>query len=140
LKAKLADKVSRYTDAGWWVPAMVQQAVPMVYVPKKSTRLRTIFDLQIQNDNMEKDISPFPDQDAICNDVACVPYRSKLDISEAYEQIHIVPEDVHKTTFTTIFGTFVSQVMQQGDCNALLTFQQLMTSIFCDLVRPCIPG
>src|SRR6266481_6791558 len=130
LKAELADKVSQYTNAGWWVPAMAQQAVPMVCIPKKSTQLRTVFDLWIQNDNTEKDILPFPDKDTICNDIAHIPYRSKLDMSEAYEQIHIVPEDVHKTTFTTIFGTFVSQVMQQGDCNAPSTFQWLMTLIF----------
>src|SRR6266481_6153061 len=132
LKAELANKVSQYTDVGWWVLAMVQQAVPMVCIPKKSAQLRTVFDLWIQNDNMEKDVSPFPDQDVIRNDVACTPYRSKLDMLEAYEQIHIVPEDVHKMTFATIFGTFMSQVMQQGDCNAPSTFQRLMTSIFHD--------
>ncbi len=54
---------------------------------------------------MEKDVSPFLDQDVICNDVARTPYRSKLDMLEVYEQICIVPEDVHKTTFATIFGT-----------------------------------
>src|SRR6266481_926978 len=54
LKAELANRVSQYTDAGWWVPAMMQQAVPMVCVPKKSARLRTVFDLQIQNDNTGK--------------------------------------------------------------------------------------
>src|SRR6266481_6150482 len=130
LKAELANKVSQYTDVGWWVPATAQQAVPMVCVPKKSARLRTVLDLQIQNDNTEKDVSPFPDQDTICNDVAHTPYRSKLDMSEAYEQIRIVPKDIHKMTFATIFGTFMSQVMQQGDCNALSTFQRLMTLIF----------
>ena len=36
--------------------------------------------------------------------------------------------------FTTIFGTFVSQVMQQGDCNTPSTFQRLMTSVFRDFV------
>ena len=36
--------------------------------------------------------------------------------------------------FTTIFGTFMSWVMQRGDCNAPLTFQRLMTSVFCDFV------
>src|SRR6266481_1313515 len=110
----------------------------MVCVPKKSARLRTVFDLWIQNDNMEKDVSPFLDQDAICNDVARAPYRSKLDMWEVYEQIRIVPEDVHKTTLATIFGTFVSQVMQQGDCNAPSTFQWLMTSIFCDHIARLI--
>ena len=40
------------------------------------------------------------------------------------------PDNVWKTAFTTIFGTFVSQVMQQGDCNAPATFQHLMTVTF----------
>ena len=32
--------------------------------------------------------------------------------------------------FATILGTFVSHVMQQGDCNVPATFQQLMTWVF----------
>ena len=55
-------------------------------------------------------------------------------MTEAYEQTHIRPEDVGKTTFSTIFGTFQSQVMQMGDCNAPSTFQQLMTAIFQDFL------
>ena len=79
----------------------------MLCVLKKSGKLRTVFDLHMQNDNTEKDISPFPDQDTIWHDIARAPYRSKLDMSEAYEQIHIRLEDVPKTTFSTIFGKFV---------------------------------
>ena len=56
-------------------------------------------------------------------------------MTEAYEQMHIRPEDVGKTTFSTIFSTFQSQVMQMGDCNAPSTFQQLMTAIFRDFLR-----
>ncbi|KIN92793.1 hypothetical protein M404DRAFT_57019, partial [Pisolithus tinctorius Marx 270] len=59
-------------------------------------------------------------------------YRSKIDLSNAYEQVCIEPEDVWKTAFSTIFGTFISQVMQQGDCNAPAMFQRLMTVIFRD--------
>ncbi|KAF8473608.1 hypothetical protein JB92DRAFT_2823212 [Gautieria morchelliformis] len=44
-------------------------------------------------------------------------YRTKLDMSEAYEQIRIHPDHVAKTAFTTILGTFRSQVIQMGDCN-----------------------
>ena len=51
-------------------------------------------------------------------------------MSEAYEQIHMRLEDVPKTAFATIFGTFVSLVMQQGDYNAPSTFQRLMTVVF----------
>jgi len=62
----------------------------------------------MQNDNTEKDVSPFPDQDPIWHDIAHAPYRSKLDMSEAYEQIPIKSEDVPKTAFSTIFSTFMS--------------------------------
>ena len=55
-------------------------------------------------------------------------------MTEAYEQTRIRPEDVNKTTFSTIFGTFQSQVMQMGDCNAPSTFQWLMTAIFRDFL------
>ena len=48
----------------------------------------------------------------------------------AYEQIPMEPKDVWKTAFATIYGTFVSHTMQQGDCNTSATFQWLMTVIF----------
>ena len=102
----------------------------MLCVLKKNGKLRMVFDLRMQNDNMEKDISHFPDQDTIRHDITHAVYRSKLDMSEAYEQIRVRPEDVPKTAFATIFGMFVSLVMQQGDCNAPSTFQRLMTMVF----------
>jgi RNase H-like domain found in reverse transcriptase/Reverse transcriptase (RNA-dependent DNA polymerase) len=45
-----------------------------------------------------------------------------------------MPEDVHKTAFTTIFGTFVSNVMQQGDCNAPSMFQRSMNITFREFI------
>ena len=55
-------------------------------------------------------------------------------MTEAYEQTRIKPEDVRKTTFSTIFGTFQSRVIQMGDCNAPSTFQRLMTATFRDYI------
>jgi hypothetical protein len=77
---------------------------------------------------------PFPDQDQIQMDMARTKFRSKIDLSNAYEQVRISPEDVHKTAFSTVFRTFKSNVMQQGDCNAPATFLRLMTVIFCDMI------
>ena len=68
---------------------MAHQAVPMLCIPKKNGKLRTVFNLREQSDNTVKDVSPFPDQDIIRNDMARAAYRSKLDMSEAYEQIQI---------------------------------------------------
>jgi hypothetical protein len=83
---------------------------------------------------MVKDIMPLPDQEAIREDVARTRYRSKIDLANAYEQVRIEPKDVPKTVFSTIMGTYVSNVVQQGDCNAPATFQCLMTSIFRDII------
>ena len=106
----------------------------MLCIPKKNGTLRTVFDLQQQNENMWKDVTPFPDQDTIHHDIVRAEFRSKLDMTEAYEQMHIRPEDVRKMTFSTIFSTFQSQVMQMGDYNAPSTFQWLMTAIFRDFL------
>ena len=116
-RSELSEKIQRYTTAKWWIPVTARQAVPMLCIPKKNGKLRTVFDLHEQNNNTVKDVMPFPDQDNIRHDVAQCPYQSKLNMSEAYEQIRIKPTDIPKTAFATILGMFVSQVMQQGDCN-----------------------
>src|ERR1700720_1113833 len=56
-------------------------------------------------------------------------------MSNMYEQIHVEPFDIWQTAFLTIYGTFVSHTMQQGDCNAPATFQRLMTVIFREYIR-----
>ncbi|RDX98294.1 Retrovirus-related Pol polyprotein from transposon 17.6, partial [Mucuna pruriens] len=58
-----------------------------------------------------------------------------LDGFSGYMQIHIAPEDQHKTTFTCPFGTFAYTRMPFGLCNAPSTFQCCMTSIFSDLLQ-----
>ena len=77
-----------------------------------------------------KDVTPLSDQDGIHLDVAREKICSKIGLSDAYKQICIVPEYVYKTVFTKICGTFMSNVMRQGNCNTLLTFQRAMNTIF----------
>jgi Reverse transcriptase (RNA-dependent DNA polymerase) len=106
----------------------------MLCVLKKNGTLCTVFDLWDQNENTVKDVTPFPDQDIIRTDIAHTTYRTKLNMSETYEQIHVDLAHVSKTAFATILGTFRSQVMQMCDCNVLSMFQCLMTAIFHDCI------
>lgn len=138
LKGKLLEKIERYTAAGWWEPAQVEQAAPLLCIYKKDGGLRTVVDLRQRNENTVKDVTPFPDQDQIRNDFARARYRTKLDMSDAYEQIRIADADVWKTSFATIYGTFISRVTQQGDCNAPSTFQRLMVFIFRSKIGICV--
>lgn len=130
MREQLIDRIGAYTKAKWWEPCTSDQAAPMLCVPKKDNTLRCTIDCRKRNENTVKDVTPFPDQDTIRYDVARAKYRSKIDLSNAYEQVRNVTEDVWKTAFATVFGTFVSNVMQQGDCNTPSTFQRLMTVIF----------
>jgi Reverse transcriptase (RNA-dependent DNA polymerase) len=58
----------------------------------------------------------------------------KINLSNAYEQVHIEPKDVSKTTLAMVFRTYKSMVMQQGDCNVPVTFLRLITTIFRDAI------
>ena len=97
LKPQLIEKINRYERAGWWVSTNVPQAMPMMCLPKRDGKLRTVFDCRQRNDNTIHDVSPFPDQEQIRLDVARAKYRLKIDLSDAYEQIRVVDEDVWKT-------------------------------------------
>ena len=131
---ELLNKIRKYTDAMWWQMTTATQAAPLLCVAKKSGKLRTVVDARQRNDNTIKDVTPLPDQDRIRMDVARAKFRSKIDLSDAYEQVRIDMEDIWKTAFATPYGTFVSLVMQQGDCNAPATFQRLMTTLFRDFL------
>ena len=118
LRDQLHDKINQYVKAGWWEPRMVNQVAPMLCIPKKDSNLCTVVDGWQWNKNMIKDVTSLPDQEIIWEDVAQAKIRSKIDLFNAYKQVRVQS------------GTFVSMVMQQGDCNALATFQHLMTAIF----------
>jgi hypothetical protein len=131
---KLMEKLQHYIDNGWWTPRAVPQAAPLLCILKKSGGLQTVIDCCQRNDNTHKDVTPFLDQDQIRMDVARARYHCKINLSNAYEQVQVDPRDVHKTAFSTVFGTFKSNVMQQGNCNAPATFLCLMTVIFHNVI------
>jgi hypothetical protein len=59
----------------------------MLVVPKKMGTIHTVINTVKCNTNMVKDVTLFPDQDLIQLDVAQAKYRSKIDLSDAYEQV-----------------------------------------------------
>ena len=58
-----------------------------------------------------------------------------LDGYSGYNQIAIAAEDQEKTTFTCPYGTFSFIRMPFRLCNALVTFQRCLMSMFSDLVE-----
>jgi hypothetical protein len=63
IKLQLLEKLQHYADTGWWRPRTASQATPLLCIPKKTGKIRTIIDCRQRNDNTIKDVTPFPDQD-----------------------------------------------------------------------------
>ena len=78
--------------------------------------------------------SPLPSTNAIIQNVLQKKVRSLIDIGDAYEQMRVEPEHVHRTLFNTPDGTMESLVMQQGDTNGPASWQTLMNRIFAEYI------
>lgn len=137
LRALWCEKRDAYLLSGRWRMVNARNASPMLLLKKPGTgvadipaRLRVVCDLRERNSNTVKVASPLPDMEGILRRAARKPFRSLIDGKDAYEQIRIHPSDVPKTAMTTPDGTMVSLVLQQGDCNAVATYQSLMNHIF----------
>ena len=57
-------------------------------------------------------------------------YTSVIDMTDAYEQMQVIPEDMPKTLFASPLGTFISNCLQQGDSNGPSSWQRLMIFVF----------
>jgi hypothetical protein len=113
--------MEQYIKVGWWEPAHGQNASLLLAIPKicAELKLHTVIDARERNANTVIDSTLLPNQDMIHKAVASHPFVLIIDISNAYEQMHIIPEDVPKTLFSSLLGTYISNVLQQGDCNGL---------------------
>ncbi|RDX95517.1 hypothetical protein CR513_21943, partial [Mucuna pruriens] len=102
-----------------WVSSV--QVVPkksgMIVIMNQHDELRVCIDYRKLNQATRKDYFLLPFIDQILEKL-----QGKYHYCFLYMQIHVVPEDQHKTTFTCPFGTFAYTCMLFGLCNAPSTF------------------
>ena len=123
LKAKF-NKPVEITD---WVS-------PMMLVKKKNGKLRVCVDYRKLNACTQNDHFPFPFITVLLEDVGGHAMYTFMNGYAGYNKISIGLEDIHKTVFTTLWGTFVWVMMPLGLCNALAIFQRLVMYIFTDFL------
>jgi len=107
-------------------------AIFMIPKIEKPDEARFLHDLVARNDNIYDDLPNIPDQANIVNAVANSKFRSKIDLSDGYHNLRIIPEHEKHTAFKTPFRVYRTRVMQQGDKNAPSTFQNAMNTLFQD--------
>jgi hypothetical protein len=100
------------------------------FVKKKDQTLRMCEDYRPLNEVTIKNKYPLPRTDILFDQLTRARVFSKIDLRSGYHQIHIRPEDIPKTAFTTRYGLFEYLVMSFGLTNAPAHFTYLMNSIF----------
>src|SRR5258705_13279996 len=70
----------------------------------KPEEARFLHDLKDRNDNTYPHKTSIPDIPSIINCIARHPYHSKIDITNAYHEVRILPEHEKYAAFATPFG------------------------------------
>src|SRR6266404_1643808 len=132
LMPKFKAWIDRQLRAGILERNTVPGGASMFITSKTDGRIRPLVDLRFRNDNTVADHSQIPNQQTILHAVAGGKYRSKIDLSDAYFQTRVHPDNVKYNTIKTPFRGFTSVVMMQGDMNAPATFVRVMENLFHD--------
>ncbi|GJS70883.1 DNA-directed DNA polymerase [Tanacetum coccineum] len=112
-----------------------KQSQTAYYQNRTVTGWRVCIDYRKLNDATRKDHFPLLFIDQMLERLLGNEYYCFLDGFLGFFQIPITPEDQEKTTFTCPYGTLAYRRMPYGLCNAPVTFQRCMTTIFHDMVE-----
>ena len=107
----------------------------IVPIPKKDDKVRMCVDYRDLNRASPKDNFPLPYIDTLVDNTVKHSLFSFMDGFSSYNQIRIALEDMKKTTFLTMWGTFCYKVMPFGLKNAGATYQRAMVILFHDMMH-----
>ena len=106
---------------------------PLHLVPKSNGEYRPCGDYRALNSITKVDRYPIPNINSFSCKLANKSCFSKIDLTSAYHQIKVHPDDVPKTAITTPFGLFEFRYMPFGLRNAAATFQRAMDKMFANI-------
>ncbi|XP_017416451.2 uncharacterized protein LOC108327238 [Vigna angularis] len=136
MSLKIKEEVQKQFDAGFLAVARYPEWVAnIVPVPKKDGKVRMCVDYRDLNRASPKDNFPLPHIDTLVDNTAKYSLFSFMDGFSGYNQIKMAPEDMEKTTFITLWGTFCYKVMSFGLKNAGATYQRAMVALFHDMMH-----
>ena len=113
-------------------PQWVANIVP---VSKKDGKVQMCVDYRDLNRASPKDNFSLPHIDTLVDNTAKHSLFSFMDRFSSYNQIRMAPEDMEKTTFLTMWGTFCYKVMPFGLKNVGAMYQRAMVTMFHDMMH-----
>ncbi|PIL33967.1 hypothetical protein GSI_03675 [Ganoderma sinense ZZ0214-1] len=120
--------LEQHLAAGRLHPSDSPYASPAFLVPKTDPAAlpRWVNDYRVLNANTVPDMYPLPRISDILADCAKGTIWGKIDMTNAYFQMRVHPDDIKYTAVTTPFGLYKWTVMPQGCHNAPSTHQRRM--------------
>ncbi|XP_052877204.1 uncharacterized protein LOC128283844 [Gossypium arboreum] len=127
---KIKEEVKKQFDAGFLQVVKYSEWVAnIVPVLKKDGKVQMCVDYRNLNKACPKDNFSLPHIDTLVDNTAGYSLFSFMDGFSGYNQIKMHPEDMEKTTFITMWGTFCYKVMPFGLKNARATYQRTMCPV-----------
>jgi len=104
-------------------------------MPKNDVKVRMCVDYRDLNYASPKDNYPLPYIDTLMDNTTKLPLFSFMDGLWGYNQIKMVLEDMERTTFITLWGTFCYKVMSFGLKKVGATNQRAMMDLFHNMMH-----
>ena len=135
----VVSEIDKLTNEGIARLSTSPRASPVVMVRKTDSSCHICVDYRRLNLVTKFDCFPLPRLDKVLDAFAESTVLVFFDLAMAYHQIPVNPVDVDKTAFITHLGLFEMMKMPFKLCNALSTYQRLMTSVLRGLIgRICL--
>jgi hypothetical protein len=135
-KEKVKAELDRMIEVGIIEPVAESEWIsPMVVQDKKTGGIRICVDLRKLNDACLHDPFPTPFTDKVLENVGGKEAYSFTDGFSGYHQINIAPEDRHKMTFVTEWGSYQYTVMSFGLKNAPVVFSRVVVTTFKEFIH-----
>ena len=127
--ATMREYVKKYLANGFIRHSKSPAAAPVMFVKRPDGKLRLVVDYRALNAVTVKNRFPLPLIPEMLDRLHTAKVFTKIDLRNAYHQVRVKEEDVHKTAFRCREGHFEYQVCPQGPCNAPAMFQFFMNDI-----------
>lgn len=122
-------QLETYVSKGWIRPSASEFGAPVLFARKADGSLRFCIDYRELNAITIKDRYPLPRPDMLFDQLHGAKCFTTCDLFSGYHQSRLHPDDVHKTSFKTRFGSFEFLVLPFGLTNAPSQFMRMMHDV-----------
>jgi len=95
-------QLKKMLDKGYIRPSVPPWGVPILFVKKTDGTLRLFIDYKKLIKGMIKNRYPLPRIDDLFNQFKGTTMFSKIDLRSIYHKVHIIEDDIYKTTYRTM--------------------------------------